>query len=115
MGEFWVGQVTKTVNQGYFNGIFGAEPIRFSHGQFRLVVESLDGSRGNLTFDAIQEADPPRPAEQTLDGPVSLSKPAIVLLCLKKPWGVRGAKSPALPQNHPRISPKTLFFCTAAS
>lgn len=42
VGELWLGKRSEGVIQGRFNGLVSAETVRFSGGQFHVVVETLD-------------------------------------------------------------------------
>ena len=44
VGGFWLGQVAKLMIEREFDGLELAKAIGFSHGQFGLVIESLDDS-----------------------------------------------------------------------
>ena len=45
VGEFWLRQVAKLVVQRGFDRFVLAKAVRFSHGQFRFVVETFNRSR----------------------------------------------------------------------
>ena len=48
VGDVGFRQLTKCMIQGDFGDVEGTEPVGFSHGQFGLVVQTLDHTAGEL-------------------------------------------------------------------
>ncbi len=55
VGSFWLRNVAKLMIQCGRNGFYVLETVRFSHGQFRFVVEPFHYSRGKaLVFEPVE-------------------------------------------------------------
>ena len=47
VGEFWLGKLSKNMVQGEFSHSESSKAVGFSHGNFGLVVETLDNPTGD--------------------------------------------------------------------
>ena len=68
MGAFWFGQFAKRVIKRQFEAAEGAEAVRFSHGDFGFIVQSLDDAAGKqlLSAEAIEDQLPMLPQERAI-------------------------------------------------